>query len=171
MGKHKKKSFIRYFKWKGKSIQDKLVFLVIVYIGIVSLVGAGYYIKGQLNRAVSFNEIIVQHLISQPDLITDISSALPTEQDHPDVSGNKQSDPPTEETPAKGKIPAVSKADQLKVMAIIGRKLTPGDYRYIMSLIQQPITPEKIAEIKQLLTQRLGEDDYQQLIAVAKKYL
>jgi len=55
-------------------------------------------------------------------------------------------------------------------MAVMLKRLSPSDIKTLQQLASGGLTVEKKKEAKELILQKLTEDEYNELIAIAKKY-
>jgi len=65
---------------------------------------------------------------------------------------------------------SISFSEKTKVMAVMLKRLSPSDIKTLQQLASGGLTVEKKKEAKELILQKLTEDEYNELIAIAKKY-
>lgn len=64
----------------------------------------------------------------------------------------------------------ISFSEKTKVMTIMLSKLSTSDIKTLQQLASGGLTVEKKKEAKELILEKLSEDEYNELIAIAKKY-
>ncbi|MGG1312896.1 hypothetical protein [Cohnella laeviribosi] len=65
---------------------------------------------------------------------------------------------------------SISFSEKTKVMAVMLKRLSPSDIKTLQQLASGGLTVEKKKEAKELILKKLTEDEYNELIAIAKKY-
>mgnify|MGYP001248597438 FL=1 len=64
----------------------------------------------------------------------------------------------------------ISFSEKTKVMTIMLSKLSTSDIKTLQQLASGGLTVEKKKEAKALILEKLSEDEYNELIAIAQKY-
>ncbi|WP_139787078.1 hypothetical protein [Cohnella massiliensis] len=123
-----------------------------------------------------------------PSTGTNVGSSGQADQVSADNQGEESSPPTSSQSPLPSKSPSstynpeisVEKAEEVqesitfsektKVMTIMLSKLSTSDIKTLQQLSSGGLTSEKKKEAKEIILQKLSEDEYNELIAIAKKY-
>jgi len=173
------------FSKDDEKMQKKVIMLIVGYILLICVVGAGLLIKRQFDNIPVVDDELIQELLDS----TDMSGMGEEEESEPSQDSEKeivdQEEPESnywgnyyQETNEEKRSPVISEiqkkittGDKLRIMKIIKNDLSSDDIKYILSLSKNGFTSKEQEEVKSILQEKVGEKEKQELKDILLKYL
>ncbi|KPV58473.1 hypothetical protein QJ48_16350 [Paenibacillus sp. A3] len=102
-----------------------------------------------------------------------------SEQAQPPATTVKPSDPKSGSTGYKAEIPAgkakevqdqISLSEQVKITTVLLKKLNGNDLKQLQNMFDKGVSLEEKRKAKEMILEKLSEEEYDELIAIASKY-
>jgi hypothetical protein len=171
-------------------MQKKVIKIIIVYILLICVLGAGLLIKRQIDNIPVVDDALIQELIESTENSGTESNGLPHPGQETGVNNehNEEQKKPQsnywenyyqETEKAKGeRNPVVSQiqkkittGDKLKIMKIVKKNLSSEEIKHILSLVKDGLTTQEQIEVKSILQEKIGEEEKAELKEILLKYL
>lgn len=167
-------------------MQKRVIKIIIGYILLMCLVGAGLLIKRKIDNIPVINDELIQELIENTEAPAIGASEVPSpssdiENNHQELEGkegnywenyNRETKiGQGEKNPVLSQInKKITTGDKLRIMKIIRQNLSSDEIKYILSLSKDGFTRDEQIEIKSILQEKIGAEDKEELKDIILKY-